>query len=106
MESIVQSIAPYCGNAGMTAIGMFAVYLLIQTKRKKSREEIDNSASSLEKEIALLKQRIEATEKRLDEGNEKFNSMDVTLRNINSSIERLTGMVEMFFRSQGLGGGK
>lgn len=90
----------------MTAIGMFAVFLFIQNKRKKSREEIDNSASNLEKEIALIKQRLAATEKRLDEGNEKFNSMDVTLRNINSSIERLTGMVEMFFRSQGLGGGK
>lgn len=110
MEKLIETSANVLGvpltAVIVTAIGMVAVYFIIQSKRKKSRDEIDNSYAEMQKEIALLKLRIAASEKRLDDGNEKFNSMDATLRNINSSIERLTGMVEMFFRSQGLGGSK
>lgn len=110
MEKLIETSANVLGvpltAVIVTAIGMVAVLAFVSSKLKKKDEEHKVTLEALEKTIAVLEQRVSTNEKRLDEGNEKFNSMDVTLRNINSSIERLTGMVEMFFRSQGLGGGK
>lgn len=110
MEKAIEVLASTLGipltAVIVTALGMVAVYLFVSNKVKKQKSESDASLDEIIKKAAVLEQRVFTCEKRLDEGNDKFNSMDVTLRSINSSIERLTGMVEMFFRSQGLGGNK
>lgn len=106
IETLVSSLGVPLTAVIVTAIGMVAVYVFMTKKVKSAKSESDSTIEELKKENAVLTQRIFTCEKRLDEGNEHFDRMDISLRTLNSSIERLSGMVEMFFRTQGVGGGK
>lgn len=116
MNEVLSALFNAAGPAGcviigcfaLTAIGCFAVYKLIQSKREKSREEIDNRSAENDKRFALLEQRVKRCEDGLAEGANRFESLDRNLDEVKdrqsktlSSIDTLNGRFEMFLKMQG-----
>lgn len=96
------------GCVALTAIGCFGVYMLIQKKRKESREEIDARSSNNETRLALLEQRVKNCEADLRAGTARFDSFDKSLKVLDdklgamsASVGELNGKFDLFLKMQG-----
>lgn len=96
------------GCVALTVIGCFAVYMLIQKKRKESRNEIDGRSAQTETRLAVLEQRVKDCEDDLRAGTARFDSFDKSLKVLDdklgamsASVGELNGKFDLFLKMQG-----
>lgn len=89
-------------------IAAIVAVLLAAAGWLKSHSEVadvkkDREATKAERDtkIALLEQKCEMLERRLDDGNSRFDRMDAELKAINNSLTTIITKVDMMLRKSG-----
>lgn len=79
-------------------IGAITAFVKSQADKNKIQVQRTESHKSYNEKLLLLTQRMDQCEKRLDDGNNKFNMLDKRLDDINGTLKELKGMFAMYLK--------
>lgn len=91
-------ITPELITAIVALLGAITAFIKSHTDKSKIQEQRAESKKNYEERFSLIELRLTQSEKRLDEGNDRFMMLDKRLDEINGTLRELKGMFSLYLK--------